>query len=88
MTMEILARTKDAVYLRLPLEMQRDAGGCSCEQCKQDPALAKWDTLCVPVTGAYEHAHTVHMPSGAVAQFKQHMRERGLLVEPRRKSAQ
>jgi hypothetical protein len=87
MTIDIICRTKDAIYLRLPLAMQTDCGGCSCDQCKADPKLAKWDALCVPLLPGDSYpartAHTVHMPDGCVPQFKEHMRRKGLLVEGR-----
>lgn len=76
-SLAIIAQTKDAIYLRLPLELQRDCGGCDCRHCKLNPALAKWDTLVVPVRGptrpgdAYNdwHTWTVHMPDDSVQAF-------------------
>jgi hypothetical protein len=81
-SMRIIAWTDEAVYLRLPLELQRDCGGCSCEQCKKNPKLAKWDTLAVPVKGkprgsySENHSWTVHMPDGAVAGFMEYMKNK------------
>lgn len=66
-SMLVVAETDDAVYVRLSDELQRDAGGCSCEHCKKNPALAKWDTLVVPKK-LNEHTYTVHMPNPA--QFR------------------
>jgi hypothetical protein len=82
-SMRVLAVTKEAVYVRLPRELQRDAGGCQCEHCKRNPALAKWDTLVVPThrgrphdarpNYANDHTWTVHMPDAAVAGFVEYM---------------
>lgn len=74
--MPVLATTADAVYLRLPPELQRLTDGCGCEHCLRNPELAKWDTLVVP-TRPYKrsmiytewHSYTCHMPDGAVAGF-------------------
>ncbi len=74
--MTVIARTNDAVYLRLPLELQRDCGGCSCPHCKVNPDLAKWDTLVVPL-GLHEHSYTVHMPDGSIASFNEYIRRMG-----------
>jgi hypothetical protein len=61
-TLDVIARTEDAVYLRLPKELQRPIDRCVCPYCDshkhESPA---WDTLCVPVSGA-GYASTVHMP--------------------------
>lgn len=72
MNMRVIARTRTAIFLRLPLEMQLDCGGCDCAHCKRNPALAKWDTLCVPLQNRERHhdyAHTVHMPDPSVQEF-------------------
>lgn len=76
-SMLVVAETDDAVYVRLPDELQRDCGGCSCEHCKKNPALAKWDTLAIPKnakgrTYADTHTYTVHMPDPA--QFREYMK--------------
>lgn len=83
-SMRVIAQTKDAIYLRLPLELQRDCGGCSCDQCKVNPELAKWDTLVVPVNPQHkrdyssEHSGTVHMPDGSIAGFVEYCKRKGL----------
>jgi hypothetical protein len=64
----------DAVYLRLPRELQRSSGGhCTCGHCGGE---GLWDTLVVPTTPVTRntrysdrHSYTVHMPDGAVAGF-------------------
>ena len=75
-TMAVLCTTPEAVYLRLPRELQLPApeGGCSCGHCDNRPM---WDTLVVPTTGDRNAStFTVHMPDGAVAGFVAHMRRR------------
>lgn len=67
LSMEVVAVTTDAVYLRLPKELQRDCGGCDCPLCRTNPNLAKWDTLVVPLVVDWRtyndnHSYTVHMP--------------------------
>jgi hypothetical protein len=74
LSMAVLVTTADAVYLRLPRELQRPTGGCECEHCRKNPELAMWDTLVVPTTGEARfyrewHSYTCHMPDGAVAGF-------------------
>lgn len=71
--MRVLARTEDAVYLRLPVELQRTIeGGCSCPHCG---GRATWDTLVVP-TQLNAHTHTVHMPDGSVEAFVTYARRK------------
>ena len=74
-TMMVIAVAKDAIYLRLPRELQRDCGGCSCEICKKNPELAKWDTLVVP-RKLHDHSWTVHMPDARVASFNEYLRQK------------
>ena len=41
-----------AVYVRLPVELRRPTGGCSCQYCVAHPdETPTWDTLGIPVTG-------------------------------------
>ena len=68
--MKVIAETADAVYLRLPAELQRDTDGCDCQHCKRNPALAKWDTLVVPKGSPNDHSYTIHMPDGSIQAFK------------------
>lgn len=75
-SMTVLCKTKDAVYLRLPRELQRLTDGCSCPHCTKAPHLAAWDTLVVPLESG-EHTWTVHMPDGAVQPFIEYVRRKG-----------
>lgn len=78
LSMAVLATTADAVYLRLPRELQRPIeDGCQCAHCQKDyHATPAWDTLVVPTApfnrsmsyGEW-HSYTVHMPDGAVRDF-------------------
>lgn len=85
LSMAVLATTKDAVYLRLPRELQRPIeGGCQCEHCAKDyHATPAWDTLVVPTVEPLRnsrysdwHSTVVHMPEGAVFGFVAHMRRK------------
>ena len=82
--MTVIAQTRDAVYLRLPAELQREIeGGCECVQCKASIDLPRWDTLVVPTDASERHAdysYTVHMPAGCVESFKKHVGARGMLI--------
>jgi len=65
--MEVIAIAGDAVYLRLPKELQRDAGGCTCDYCTRHPEEPpKWDTLAVPTNAELgsrrAYSWTVHLP--------------------------
>jgi hypothetical protein len=68
--MRVIAQTDDAVYLRIPKELQVEsdfAGGqCSCGHCD---GSGKWDTLVVPTHGNYQFSATVHMPDSSVQPF-------------------
>lgn len=69
-SMEVLIVTVGAVYLRLPRELQRDAGTCQCQWCKGESA--KWDTLVVLLTPG-THTYTVHCPDGQVEQLREYL---------------
>jgi hypothetical protein len=81
LSMAVLATTSEAVYLRLPRELQRESGGhCSCGHCD---GAGLWDTLVVPTApfthgASYSawHSGTCHMPDSAVPTFVEHMRKR------------
>ncbi len=76
MHMRVIAHTGDAVYLRIPEELQRPIeGGCNCEQCRVKPELAQWDTLVVGTHPKVGFSHTVHMPDGSIATFLAYVAE-------------
>lgn len=66
--MKVIARAAGAVYMRLPPDLQRDCGGCSCDYCKVHPdEKPMWDTLAVPIenlmrTPSLDWSWTLHMP--------------------------
>jgi len=65
-SMAIIARTKDAIFVRLPEFLQRSCDGCSCDYCKAHPdKTPAWDTLVVPIRcdpRKADFTYTVHMP--------------------------
>lgn len=79
-SMHVIERTKEAVYIRLPEELQRSAGKCSCSACNGQEG--KWDTLVVPVKNGRKHSndwtYTVHLPDQSLPRFRQYNREHGL----------
>lgn len=67
LSMRVIERRSDTLYLRLPHELQREIhGGCQCEYCRYHQALTPmWDTLAVPISaviGDYDCSWVVHMP--------------------------
>lgn len=80
--MEVLARTKDAVYLRLPRGLWGKRGGkCTCGQCD---GSGYFDTLVVPTNAPGpktrqkpDYAYTVHMPNKAVREFIEYCKAHG-----------
>lgn len=50
---------RTTTYVRLPKELQREAGICMCEHCKG--AMSYWDTLVVS-SSKMDYTFTVHMP--------------------------
>jgi hypothetical protein len=65
--MPVIARFGGAIYLRLPQDLQRDCGGCSCDYCKAHPdERPMWDTLAVSIERTTRHERdwswTIHMP--------------------------
>lgn len=82
--MTVLVTSTDAVYLRLPRELQRsanDGSTCTCGHCGGE---GLWDTLVVPTSGAlHGYSNVVHMPDSSVAGFREYLRKHGKLVESR-----
>ena len=64
LNMRIVNRTEQAIWLRLPLQLQRVIeGGCQCSWCKAHPSgVPTWDTLAVPIAGPPTHAWVIHAP--------------------------
>ena len=67
LAMPAIARAGGAVYLRLPRELRRPAGECSCDYCKAHPEeMPMWDTLVVgekaPTRLVHDATWTVHLP--------------------------
>ena len=63
--MAVIAVTDKSVYIRLPRNLWRSAGNCTCHSCGGKEGF--WDTLGVPLPPTNdEHPHqltwTVHMP--------------------------
>ncbi len=77
--MRIIARTPDAVYLRIPkaIQITSEFAGfskCTCGSCD---GLGTWDTLVVPINpDKHDWAYTVHMPDKSVAGFIEYDRKR------------
>ena len=50
--MKVIVRTSEAIYLRIPRELQAESkfasGKCRCGDCD---GSGKWDTLVIPVNG-------------------------------------
>jgi hypothetical protein len=62
-SMQVICRTDECVFVRLPRELQRDAGICNCDYCKGKTAY--WDTLAIPLVSTgrdRDYTYTVHMP--------------------------
>ena len=55
-------RFTDAVYVRIPKDLQRPVGGCACRYCVAHPdEIPSWDTLGIPLRPPYT-TWTVHAP--------------------------
>ncbi len=81
--MTVITRNKTAIYMRIPREMQVAIdGGCSCDHCKANPGLAKWDTLVVESSApnprkSNDFCFTVHMPDAQVQEFIDYCKRTG-----------
>lgn len=66
----IIGRTDTTIFIRLPDDLQRDCGKCSCAYCVAHPdETPRWDTLAVATDKPKEgndYAWTVHMPDPSV----------------------
>lgn len=75
----IIARARDAVYIRIPAELQASSSfgtPCTCGDCD---GSGKWDTLVVPtptVASRNDHTYTVHLPDKGIAGFVEYLAKR------------
>lgn len=60
----VLRIWEGAVYVRIPQELQKPTGGCSCTYCKEHPKeVPSWDTLGIPIDGKRDSmTWTLHAP--------------------------
>lgn len=75
----VLVRTNEAIYIRLPRELQYQTAfasdGCSCGDCDGE---GRTDTLGVPINpGPNDYTFAVHMPDKAIEGFKSYMKKQG-----------
>lgn len=65
LSMEVILRTKDTIFMRLPKELWRSCNGCACYHCQKNNSLGWWDTLAISTVkreGTNDFSWTVHMP--------------------------
>ncbi len=65
--MRVIKRTKDVIFVRLPITLQRECGTCTCQHCKRAArVIGHWDTLAIPVQPSLMRGQDttwiVHMP--------------------------
>lgn len=66
--MKVIGRVGNVVYVRLPPELQENAGVCHCKVCKGNQAFM--DTLAVPIMSldadgkVTPATYTLHCPDG------------------------
>mgnify|MGYP001607778318 CR=1 FL=1 len=62
--MKIIKRNSEAIFVRLPISLQREAGTCTCTNCKRNNRqIGHWDTLVIPINSSEnDTTFTVHMP--------------------------
>lgn len=60
----VLRVWRGAVYVRIPKDLQKPTGGCSCTYCVMHPnEVPSWDTLGIPIDGAGSRVTwTLHAP--------------------------
>lgn len=80
--MRVIARTKEAIYMRIPEALQAPStfadDNCTCGSCD---GSGKWDTIQIPLqpdNWRRDFATTIHMPDKAVQPFLAAMRRKGL----------
>lgn len=90
--MEVILRTKETIYLRIPRALQLPTGTapCQCPSCKEMMRIgskdhSKWDTLAIttkpPKGNRNDTAWTVHFPDGALPEAIEHWKRKGELIE-------
>jgi hypothetical protein len=65
LNMPVIKRTDTMIFLRLPNELWRSCGRCSCPNCKaNNRSEGWWDTLAIPVNkpSGNDFSYVVHMP--------------------------
>lgn len=72
----VLTRSDEAIYVRLPRELQVSAfGPCSCGKCDGE---GRFDTLMVPINpGPHDYVTVVHLPDAGIAGFNDAMKRMG-----------
>ena len=64
--MPVIARGGGAIYLRLPWDLQRECGECTCDYCKAHPGQTPtWDTMAISAINPNpdrDWTWTLHMP--------------------------
>jgi len=67
--MDVIRRTKETIYLRLPREQWREMESkCECSICKKNGGKGYWDTLAISVKApkkGNDYACEVHFPTGS-----------------------
>lgn len=60
----VLRVWRGAVYVRIPRDLQKPTGGCSCQYCVMHPnEVPSWDTLGIPLDGSASGVTwTLHAP--------------------------
>lgn len=60
----VLRVWRGAVYVRIPRDLQKPTGGCSCTYCVMHPnEVPSWDTLGIPLDGSASGVTwTLHAP--------------------------
>jgi hypothetical protein len=77
---DVLVRTTEAIYIRIPDSIASECEGCCCDYCKKHPEnTPRWDTLVVPRVAKHgrDWCCTVHMPDPET--FRKAMRKKGRL---------
>lgn len=77
LSMPVILRTDTMLYVRLPQELWRSCGACSCPSCKaNNRAEGWWDTLAIPLNKPEgpDYSFCVHMPERSVQKEESNIR--------------